>query len=140
MKTRAGNIALVVAVALLLCGLFLSGYAFRQIYEAGGWRDEVYTLVGATATRKAMDDFQQGHLRLYIFGGESDRDRFTGEVDGPFEIWIPRFCPELGSAHRYSTDQFIEFYNRKMRYMNTNSERFLRGATNKVNQVQPNDK
>src|SRR5206468_6122520 len=90
----------------------------------GGWRDEVNTLVGAKATRQAMEDFQAGHLRLYILGGESDRHKFSGRTDGAFEIWIPPFHPELGRAHRYSTEQFIEFYNRKMRYMQTHPEEF----------------
>ncbi len=97
-----------------------------QIYGIGGWRDEVYTLSGANAAQQAMDDFRRNKLRLYVLGPASDRHHFTGSNDGPFEIWIPSFHPNLGSAHRYSTEQFIEFYNRKMRYMHSHPEDFPR--------------
>src|SRR6266498_4220274 len=117
---------MIVAGALFLCSLLVSVCAFWQIYGIGGWRDEVNALVGTKATRKAMDDFAEGHLRLYIFGGENDRHQFTGKSDGPFEIWIPPFHPEFGRAHRYSTEQFIEFYNRKTRYMHSQPDRFQR--------------
>ena len=81
---------------------------------------------GAVASRRALDDFRDGHLRLYTLGGENEKAKYTGTNDGPFEIWVPHFYPSLGRAHRYSTEQFIEFYNRKMRYMQTHPSEFPR--------------
>src|SRR5438105_211640 len=98
-----------------------------QVYGPGGWRDEVYGQVSMNATKRAMDDFKQGHLRLYKLGGENETARFTGKMDGLFEIWAPQFYPSLGQAHKYSTEQYIEFYNRKMRYMHSHPEKFSRG-------------
>lgn len=124
MRTRSVYATVIFAAGIVLCALLLGGWSLGQIYGIGGWRDEVYTLVGADAARQAMDDFQQGYRRLYVFGGGSARSRFTGSNNGPFEIWIPSYRPSLGRAHRYSTEQFIEFYNAKMRYMCSHPEKF----------------
>jgi len=107
-----------------MCTLALSGWAIFQIYGVGGWRDEVHGLSGANAAQQAMADFRQSKHRLYIFGPANDRRRFTGSNNGPFEIWMPAYHPKLGSAHRYSTEQFVEFYNRKMLYMHSHSNKF----------------
>jgi hypothetical protein len=116
---------------LLLVVSTLSALAFTarlswQVYGPGGWRDEVYGQVGMNATKRAMEDFRRGHLRLYALGGESEKPHFMGKMDGQFEVWTPQFYPSLGRAHRYATEQFVEFYNRKMRYMHSHPEKFPR--------------
>jgi len=130
MKIRAPHIAIIVLVGVLsvslLASLVLAARSYWRINGIGGWRDEVYGLVSITATTQAMDDYRAGHLRLYTFGGENEKREYTGTNDGPFEVWIPRYYPLLGRAHRYSTEQFIDFYNRKMRYMHTHPEKFPR--------------
>ena len=129
MKIRAPQIAIIVFLGLLsaflLCSMLLNAWGYWQIFGIGGWRDQVYQSEGAVASQQALHDFREGHLRLYCFGDESDRAKYTGTNDGPFEIWIPQFYPSLGRAHRYSKEQFIEFYNRKMRYMHSNPDRFV---------------
>ena len=124
MKSRVNIVALSVLGGMLLCSLLLIGWAFLQVYGVGGWRDEVYALSGANAAQQAMDDFRQNKLRLYVLGQANDKRHFTGSNDGPFEIWMPVYYPELGHAHRYSTEQFVEFYNRKMVYMHSHSNKF----------------
>ena len=69
------------------------------------------------AAKQAMEDFRQGRLRLRAIQGENERLRYSGSNDGPFEIWILQFYPSLGYPHRFSTEQEVAFYNRKMRYM-----------------------
>lgn len=108
----------------LAVSLILNGIIFWRIYGPGGWRDEVFGLAGAKATREAMDDYRNGRLRIYRIEGESDRKVFTGNMEGVFEVWSPIYHPEMGGAHRYSTAQFVEFYNRKMRYMHSHPEQF----------------
>ncbi len=45
-----------------------------------------------------------------------------------FEMWTPQYYPSMGTAHRYSTEQFITFYNRKMAYIYSHPDRFRRGT------------
>jgi len=132
--TRLAVVGLIGLFALALLGsMVINGWGCFQIYGIGGWRDVVYELQGMVASDQALRDFRDGHLRLYRFGGESQMAKFTGTNDGPFEIWVPHFYPSLGRAHRYSTEQFIAFYNRKMRYMFSNPEKF----STTTNSVQP---
>jgi hypothetical protein len=126
MNIQAKSTVLVVLIGSLLVSLYATGWAFWQIYWIGGWRDQVYGLIGRSATVRAMDDFKQGHLRIYVFGGDNELHRYTGTNEGPFEIWIPPFSSEFASPERYATEQFIIFYNRKMRYMHTRPDRFPR--------------
>jgi len=125
MKPRAFYVITGLLVVVLLGTAVLIAWGYWQIYGIGGWRDQLYASEGAVASRRALDDFRDGHLRLYTLGGESEKVRYTGTNDGPFEIWIPHFYPSLGRAHRYSTEQFIEFYNRKMKYMHEHPYEFL---------------
>ncbi len=82
------------------------------------------------ATRQAMDDFREGHLVLYTLSSESEKPQYTGKHDGPFEIWTYPFSPDLGRAHRYSKEQFVDFYNRKMRYVHSHADKFQRKPRN----------
>ena len=116
-----------------LCAVVFAARLSWQIYGPGGWRDEVYGQVGINATRQAMEDFGQGQLRLYVLGGENEKRHFTGEMDDIFEVWVPQFYPSLGPAHQHATEQFIDFYNRKMRYMHSHPDKFLRSEA----EVQP---
>jgi hypothetical protein len=118
----------------LLCSVIANAWGYLQVYGVDGWRDQVYRLEGLVASQRALRDFREGHLRLYQLGGESEAAKFTGTNDGPFEVWVPQFYPSLGRAHRYSTEQFIDFYNRKMHYMFSHPEKFR--ATNGTVQLQ----
>jgi hypothetical protein len=133
MKPRVFYFITGLLLVVLLGSAVLIAWGYWQIYGIGGWRDQLYASEGAVASRQALDDFRAGHLRLYSLGGESEKATYTGTNDGPFEIWIPHFYPSLGRAHRYSTEQFIEFYNRKMRYMHGHPGEFLL----KSQEVQP---
>jgi len=139
MKIRISQIAIVVLFASVLVSLmfsvFLNAWGYWQIYGIAGWREQVYEGEGTVASLQALDDFRDGHLRLYRLGGESDRGKYTGTNDGPFEVWIPQFYPSLGRAHRYSTEQFIEFYNRKMRYMHSHPDKFGRKTEGEQNEA-----
>lgn len=118
-KGRIGIILLLVFIILVPLAWF-----WWQIYGIGGWRDQVYWLAGLYGTHQALNDFKQGYLRLYRLGGERDKQQFTGETERDFEIWNPQYYPNMSRAHRYATEVFIEFYNRKMEYMREHPEDF----------------
>ena len=119
-----------ILVALLVIALITSlGFLGRSFWQNYWWEQEVYGLAGMVASKQALADFRQGKLRLQIIQGENERLRYSGSNDGPFEIWIVQFYPLLGYPHRYSTEQHVAFYNRKMRYLHEHPDKFL-AATN----------
>lgn len=125
-----------VLVALLIIALITSlGFLGHALWRNFWWKQEAYGLAGMVATEQAMEDFQQGRLRLRVIQGENERLRYSGSNDGPFEIWIVQFYPSLGYPHHYSTEQQVEFYNRKMRYMHEHPEKFI-ALTNTEAQMQ----
>jgi hypothetical protein len=115
-------ISVVLGIALLTCVALL---LWRNFW----WKQETYGLAGVVAAREAMDDFRRGRLRLRMIQGENKQFRYSGSNDGPFEIWVVSFYPSLGYPHRFSTEQQVEFYNRKMRYMYEHPAKFI-AATN----------
>ena len=125
MKLRTPYVIIGIFLVVVLEGAALMAWGYWQLYGIGGWRDQLFASEGAVASRQALDDFRAGHLRLYTLGGECEKAKFSGTNDGPFEIWIPQYFPSLGTAHRYSTEQFVEFYNRKMKYMHEHPDEFL---------------
>lgn len=128
MDTGAMNspTALKILAAILALALITSlGFLGRALWRNYWWEQEVYGLMGLVASKRAMEDFRQGRLRLLVMAGENERLRYSGTNDGPFEVWIPQFYPSLGYPHRFSTEQKVEFYNRKMRYMHEHPEKFV---------------
>jgi hypothetical protein len=123
-KMRAPKVLIALLGGCVLGCAALVAWGYWQVYGPGGWRDQVYGSTGALASRQALDDFRQGRLRLYQLAGESNAAKYTGTNEGPFEVWVADFYPSLGRAHRYAKEQFVEFYNRKMRYMHEHPERF----------------
>src|SRR2546426_11148558 len=108
--------ALKVVIAVLTIALLTSlGFLGRALWRNYSWEQEAYGLAGMVASKEAMEDFRQGRLRLRMLQGENDHLRYSGSNNGPFEIWIPAFCPSLGYPHRFSTERQVQFYNRKMR-------------------------
>lgn len=122
--------ALKIVIALLTIALITSlVFLGRALWQNFWWEEEVHGHVGMVAARQALEDFQQGRLRLRVIDGENERLRYSGSNDGPFEIWVAPFRPSLGYPHRFATEQELKFYNGKMRYMYAHPERFLT-ATN----------
>lgn len=116
----------------------LLGKAYWDIYGFTGWKQEVGVLSGYTATMQALADFEKGNLRLLKIEGENNELRFSGQREGPFEIWIVQYLPILGKVHKYSQEQYVDFYNRKMRYMYDHPDKFQTDIE-KSNQSAPAD-
>jgi len=115
MRTLKISIACL-CVALVVSAFYLSR-AYRPVYGAGGWRDQVSALSETLASQQAVDDFCAGELRLLKLNGRNDRLRFSGQYDGVYQLWTPRYHPETGVAHRFQREEYVWAYNRKMRYM-----------------------
>jgi len=119
-------------VAFAVCAVWsviATGFLIRaewQIHGVGGWQNEVFALTGMVASNRAAHDFSDGKVRLLKLDGERNDWRYTGENDGPFEVWNPQFDPSLGVAHRYSTEQYVRFYNQAMKSVYEQPERLER--------------
>jgi hypothetical protein len=136
-KSGSQKVIIVALVTFLGISLLLLGRAYWQIYGFygyGGYRGEIRGLSGLVATEQALDDFRHGKLRLLKLNGENDKLKFSGQHEGPFEIWYPQYLPILGVGHQYATKQYIEFYNRKMEYMHKYPNTFLRKTQADANQ------
>lgn len=113
-----------VALVLALCFLF-------YLLWLNTWlRFEVEGLAQYLGATSALSDFRQGKLRLFRINGERSRDEYSGTNDGPFEVWY-RAYSRSPYASRIVTEQMVETYNMKMRYMHAHPEQFL-GGTNAV--------
>jgi hypothetical protein len=121
--------ALKVVIAVLIVALFTSlSFLVYGHWQDFMWQEEVYGLAGYEGSTRALHDFQNDKLRLFVIAGERSDDKFSGTNDGPFQVWYPQYYPEVYPM-RYSTEREVEFYNRKMRYMHEHPEKFLT-ATN----------
>ena len=124
MKVRTSKFLVGVLSVTLLVSLILLGKAYWEIYGFTGWKKQVWLLSSSTATMQALADFKKGDLRLLKIEGKSDKLKFSGQREGPFEIWIVQYYPILGRVHKYSTEQYVDYYNRKMRYMHDHPDKF----------------
>jgi len=118
--------ALKILVAVLAVTLVASlGFLGRALWRNQMWETEAYGMIGLIATEQAMEDFSQGKLRLLAIAGKNDELRYSGTKEGPFEVWNPQFYPLLGYPHLFVKEKYVDFYNRKMRYMHEHPEKFV---------------
>jgi hypothetical protein len=117
--------SLKVFIIALIIALFTSlGFLAHAVWLNVWWKEEVYVLAGYEGGTRALHDYQNGKLRLFKISGERDADKFSGTNDGPFQVWFPQYYTVVYPM-RYSKEQEVEFYNRKMRYMHEHPEKFL---------------
>jgi uncharacterized membrane protein len=128
--------ALKTVIVLLILALGASlGWLVYTRSQIGWWEMEVYGLAGFEGSERALHDFQNGKVRLFVIARERDHDEFSGTNNGPFQIWFPQYYTALYPM-RYSIEREVEFYNRKMRYMHEHPDRFLT-STNQANPTSP---
>ena len=130
MAKRTTSKILIAVFSLSLVGTLT--FVGHGLWRNWWWQQEVYGLAGYFGTDRAIDDFNNGKRRLFELDGEHEGDVFTGRSDGPFEIWNPQYLPSLGYPHRYSTEQMIGFYNRRMRNMHAHPEQFSTSDENAI--------
>ena len=112
---RSLPILKVALLVLLLLNLFLSILLSRALWrEKCGWRAQIYGMASYAGSLQAKADYHAGNLRLYKIAVEGDI-KFTGRTDGPFEIWTWPTHPVLGEPEKYSSETYVDFYNKRMR-------------------------
>ena len=116
------SLSVVIAVSLL-------AKAYWDIYATGGYRNQVVNISGLMGLSQAQRAFGNGKLRIYeltITNETEGMHEFTGRYDGSFEIWSHPYNPSLGIGHRLFSQKFVASYNRRMKLLHQNPDRFLR--------------
>ncbi len=128
------NSNIVRKIGFYFCGfalLLAIGLTFYNQAQKGLWQAEVRHATEQWAYWEARKDFVNGRLRLLRLEGKNWELKFSGEHEGPFEIWIPQYFPSIGEAERYGRKQYVELYNLNMR-------NFLIAAKQTGKEEQPN--
>jgi hypothetical protein len=112
--------ALVVALAAL-------AYVLWQNFW---WKQSLDFVANQAGATQAMSAFRRGRLVLWEINPTNDFPRFSGRYDGPFEIWLVEYHPEMPSPWQYSQRRLNEAHNRQMRYMYEHPAKFRDSSTN----------
>jgi hypothetical protein len=121
MNPRALRMAIWALVVLLLVTLGWSGYLLFQNYW---WKHEATRYAESSARLEAHGMFRKSIFCLYKIDGQCDEEHFSGQREGPFEIWIAFYQPSLGRAHRYLVERWVATFNDQMRLMQREPEKF----------------
>jgi len=110
MKTR---IALAIFMALAISALGYAVYLRSQIFW---WKDSLAIHTKMSGICQARADSSSGIYRIFEKEPDPQRvDKFSGMVDGPFEIWGYYYRPTLGEYESVAVEGYVEGYNTMMR-------------------------
>ena len=85
--------------------------------------DSAFGFAAYAGAMQAHADYRNGVLRQYELIADSHTG-FTGQRDGPFEVWGWNFYPSLGRIDRIANEAFVEVYDKKMKFMQQHPEQF----------------
>jgi hypothetical protein len=123
------HLALKCTVACLFVALIAAlGFLGRALWQNFMWQMAVSELAGSKGALRASRDFQTGRLRVFVLAGKRTYDQYAGTNDGPFQVWYSQFQPDY-YPFRYATEQMVEVYNGRMRYLHLHPDKFI-AATN----------
>lgn len=114
----------IVIVGLLITNAVTAIFLAHSVWcDRMLWPTQMYGMAGYAATLQASADFRSGKTRILEISDDVDV-KFTGRTTGPFEIWTWPHHPVLGRPEEYTTQTFVEFYNRRMRAMQKHPEKY----------------
>jgi hypothetical protein len=125
---RTKVIILTLSIAFLLT-IGVLGWTLLQNYW---WRQSVDLVADEAGTSWAMRSFRRGHLALWEISPTNDFPRFSGRREGPYEIWLDEYHPNMPAPWQYTERRKIQAHNRQMRYMYEHPERFTPGKDEKA--------
>ena len=121
-KLKAGVILLGIFLFVSLGAL---GWALWQNYW---WKQSVNHVADEAGASWAMASFRRGRLTIWEQHPTNDFPRFSGRMDGPFEIWLGDYHAGLPGPWQYAQRRKLEAHNKQMRYMYEHPERFTPGV------------
>lgn len=118
MKKRAFTIILLVALVLV------ASFAAWLAWENFWLKRTVDYLANEAGAGQAMSEFRRGQLVLWETVPTNDFPRFSGRYDGPFQIWLDEYHPDLPSVWHYGQLRQNEAHNAQMKLMNKQPAKF----------------
>jgi hypothetical protein len=126
-------------ILIVLLALGNVGLLVRSWWTNLQWEQAMFGVATYAGAMQADADFRNGVLRFYELTPDTKAED-THRKDGPFEVWTRTYYPNLGHAHEFAEQRFVEMYNEKMRYMHAHPERFdPNGDSAHVDTTQPSD-
>lgn len=127
--------------------LFLSGVLVAVLgylsWECFWWRRAAEMMADESGHGEAVQEFRRGALVLWETNPTNDFPRFSGRMDGPFQIWLVEYHPEIPGPIQMAQQRKFEAHNLQMRRMMEDPKKYKFGidregtATNKsVNAVE----
>lgn len=114
----------VIIAALSVVSLGFICWTGYLLFQNFIWKEEAIEYAKSSALLEANAAFRKNILWLYKIDGKCDEAHFSGQHDGPFEVWIVFYQPSLGAAHRIVTEQWVETYNSQMRRLQSDPEKY----------------
>jgi hypothetical protein len=105
-KTHKVACYLLGLVTLLALAAVVSSRAQEDL-----WKAEIRRLSERLAYLDAQSDMAKGRKRLLQLDGDNAQLRFSGQYEGSFEIWLPRYHPSISLPYRYAEEQYVHHYN-----------------------------
>ena len=127
-------------VTAMLSAALAASLAFlaRTLWENYWWRQSIDLVADEAGASAAVSSFPRGRLILWEINPTNDVPRFSGRREGPFEVWLDEYHPEMPEPWQYSFRRHNEAHNRQMRYMYKHPERFMPGSpTNRATASAP---
>lgn len=117
-------------ICVLICTNAASLIALMAQYiwfQYQSWPSEAHVMAAGFGSAYAQSDFQKSRRRIFRLEENSEL-KFTGEKEGPFEIWAyPTFSILPKSSH-ITTQTWIESYNSRMRRLQDETEKEAESA------------
>lgn len=114
-----------IAVVMLSVALLFSiGVTVYLLLQTFWWRKTVDDVAEIAGAAQAMSTFRHGHLVLWEIETTNTSIRYSGRHDGPFEVWLDEYQPEMPAPWQYSRRKLDEAHNAQMRYMFDHPKKF----------------
>jgi len=118
------KLKMLLLIFALIAGINLSlGFFTRQRWHNFELEQQRSAMTVYAASLQANVDFDHGLLRKYELS-MTNKIGYSGRRDGAFEIWTWPANTEAGQPAQQTSQQFVDTYNDKMKYMVEHPEDF----------------
>jgi hypothetical protein len=122
MNSSTSRVAIVTLVVAFVVAAGFWGY---EVWQNQQWKSLVHAYAASQGNTRATQDFLDGKLQLYVMDEPEGYGKHHATNDeGPFQIVSVSYNPNM-FQHRYTSEVFIEAYNKRMRSLHEHPERSI---------------